>query len=395
MLGVGDADLRRDILSGLPGLCRDVPAYGAYGTIRRWGDLPTITKRDILESPQAFVSRSAAATEPLWAKATSGTTGRPITLFADTVTHVYRVYLSVLQVLMRARLQRLFDAPVLWLHLTDSPSATARLLLFPDDYAGAMFKVSVVSQPSVPDLASLLARVRPAVLATRPEILRMLLRGSFAASLHRAGWSPDLVVLSGSASSAAERRGFAEQLQCPVVNAYASSEFGLIASECPHGHMHVDPGAAVAEAVTVGDQQTLVLSSVANRAMPLLRYITGDAGMARHARWPCGESGTAVVGLEGRLVPLFETRAGNPYSPTALNDLLMALPVDDFCARQTRPGSIEILIDLPGAPLLGVERAVEAYVRARVPDEVDVVVHRHVFGTTKRHRYVVVQDQPS
>ena len=70
-----------------------------------------------------------------------------------------------------------------------------------------------------------------------------------------------------------------------VIDTYGMTEFGLIASESDEGEMLIDTSGVTVEvldeqrhSVPSGQVGELVISSIRNTAMPLLRYKTQDMG---------------------------------------------------------------------------------------------------------------------
>lgn len=102
-----------------------------------------------------------------------------------------------------------------------------------------------------------------------------------------------------------------ESFHAPVVNVYSSQEVGYIASPCPYGLMHVFEDNVVLEIVDDKDERcplheegNVVLTTLHNFAMPLVRYDIGD-----RASWeldcPCTR-GLRCIGVpRGKRVPLF------------------------------------------------------------------------------------------
>ncbi|MFC2095250.1 phenylacetate--CoA ligase family protein [Candidatus Bipolaricaulota bacterium] len=80
---------------------------------------------------------------------------------------------------------------------------------------------------------------------------------------------------------------------CPVYNHYGAAETGKIASECPHGKLHVFSFTQHVEVLDDEDLPTrpgevgrIVVTPLHNLAMPLIRYDIGD--FARVSAGPCG-----------------------------------------------------------------------------------------------------------
>ncbi|UBV44212.1 AMP-binding protein (plasmid) [Deinococcus taeanensis] len=120
---------------------------------------------------------------------------------------------------------------------------------------------------------------------------------SFAQKLGEAGARPELLIAAGEPLSSIEgrREQVEAALGCPALDCYATSEAGLIALETPERsgmrvlddwiHVEViDPESG--EPVQDGVRGELVVTHLTKRAMPLLRFRTGD--LTRLERRPGG-----------------------------------------------------------------------------------------------------------
>ena len=73
---------------------------------------------------------------------------------------------------------------------------------------------------------------------------------------------------------------------CQVFNQYGSREIPNIACECRLGHMHVFTDMVVLE--SVGTERRLLVTSLTNRLMPMIRYDIGDSGRLLDDECACG-----------------------------------------------------------------------------------------------------------
>jgi phenylacetate-CoA ligase len=107
--------------------------------------------------------------------------------------------------------------------------------------------------------------------------------------------------------------------RCPVFNRYGSRESPAIASECEqHSGLHVHaplhylevlrPDGNPAEPGEIGE---IVLTSLTNYAMPLIRYRIGDLGMIAPEVCPCGRGWPLLKDIVGRMTDVFVTKTGD------------------------------------------------------------------------------------
>jgi phenylacetate-coenzyme A ligase PaaK-like adenylate-forming protein len=189
-----------------------------------------------------------------------------------------------------------------------------------------------VLQP-LPALAAALEAWQPAVLATYPTAAAMLgdavERGDLRLALRE-------VATGGETLDDATRARLARQFGCPVRNHYGASEFLAIGWECAHGRMHVnadwvilEPVDARGRAVPPGHlSHTTLLTNLANRVQPLIRYDLGDQIAWGADDCPCG-SPLPTVRVLGRRDDPLQLRADDGRRVTLLPLALTTVLEDD------------------------------------------------------------------
>ncbi len=105
--------------------------------------------------------------------------------------------------------------------------------------------------------------------------------------------------------------------QCKVFNRYGSREAGDIACECEqHSGLHVFPEGCYIEIVDEnrrvlppGEEGNILITSLANFAMPLIRYSIGDRGsLSPDPYCLCGRGGQMLEKVSGRITDMFVTQ---------------------------------------------------------------------------------------
>ncbi len=97
-----------------------------------------------------------------------------------------------------------------------------------------------------------------------------------------------------------QRETISRVFGCRVYDCYGSSEVQNIASECPHGSMHVNSDYVVLESSSTGSGTTpapLLATSLWNFAMPFIRYRNEDCGTLVEGGCSCG-SGFPLMRLD-------------------------------------------------------------------------------------------------
>ena len=94
---------------------------------------------------------------------------------------------------------------------------------------------------------------------------------------------------------------------CPVANGYGGRDAGFIAHECPHRGMHVTAEDIVVEIIDAhgrplppGQLGEIVVTHLATRDFPFIRYRTGDMAVADDARCACGRGLPMLREIQGR-----------------------------------------------------------------------------------------------
>ncbi|MGY2743140.1 phenylacetate--CoA ligase family protein [Arthrobacter sp. UYCu723] len=230
-------------------------------------------------------------------------------------------------------------------------------------------RVFSVQQP----LARLVAGLNdfdPAILVGYPSALELLAEEHAAGRLHV---RPAVVGHSGEATGEDTRAHLAAALGGAVHNVYAASEFTPIALDCARGWLHVNSDWVILEPVDAGyrptppgePSHTVLLTNLANRVQPLIRYDLGDSVLARADPCECG-SPLPAIRVSGRRddVLRLDSAEGRPVSilPLAITAAVEDTPgVRRSQLLQSGPAAIRLRLDTePGVDAGAVWRTVEA-----------------------------------
>src|SRR4029434_4157611 len=142
-------------------------------------------------------------------------------------------------------------------------------------------------------------RYKPAFIASYPTVLALLAAEQMAGRLRV---TPAVIWSGGEHLSPATWRTIERAFACPVINEYGTSECLTIAHGCSEGWLHVDADWVVLEPVdrsyrpvapgTLSD--TALLTNLANRAQPLIRYDLGDRVLTKPDPCRCGSELPAI-----------------------------------------------------------------------------------------------------
>ena len=130
-------------------------------------------------------------------------------------------------------------------------------------------------------------------------------------------------------------------LGAPVFNRYGSREFGAIAGDCElRTGLHVAAPHVIVEVVRPDGSRAdphesgeIVVTSLTNYSMPLLRYRIGDRGAISDRTCACGCGWPLIDRVEGRVTDTFVHPDGGIVSPTGLVHLAGALVREGWVRR--------------------------------------------------------------
>lgn len=352
--------------------------------------LPPVIKPDLMERFDAWVTDPAVTREGVEAFvadrnrigqrylgryvvfATSGTTGEPALLVHDG--GAVSVYLA----LLAARRLPGLITPGLAASFLRRGGRTAAVVATGGHFASAVVdgfarglfprlagrnRTLSLLDP-LPDLVRALNALRPAVLGSYPTALTLLAKEQAAGRL---AIRPALALTGAEWLSPAAREEISAAFGCPVRDTYAASEFMGIAFDCGRGRLHVNADWVILEPVDAeyrpvppGEpSHTCLLTNLANRVQPILRYDLGDCLTAAPEACPCG-SPLPTVQVEGRRedVLRFRTSATSTVSllPLALATVVEETPgVRTFQLLRSAETCLRLRIEeTPGADRLRV-----------------------------------------
>lgn len=234
---------------------------------------------------------------------------------------------------------------------------------------GKAIRVFSVHTP-LPEMVARLNRFRPAVLTGYASTILLLAGEQQAGRLHIA---PALVMPAAEGLAAGEYDRISAVFGAKVLDTYAASECLHVAHGCAHGWLHVNSDWAVLEPVDAdhrptppGEQShTVLLTNLANRVQPIIRYDLGDGVLQRPDPCPCG-SALPAIRVRGRAadVLVFPASSGEriAMAPLAFGSLVDRVSgVELFQIVQTTPTSLRVRLRTAGsADPEGVWRAVRA-----------------------------------
>jgi len=247
------------------------------------GDLPILTKADVTARlPDLLARGHDPCTTPIGH--TGGSTGKPLAFYYNEAKHE----------LMRAGMMRSYMLSG-WrpgqkiLNFWGARQDTVAGGVFGGEWIGDFIAAEKtlpaheVSEHNLQDWARFIQRYRPALLQGYASILAALAR--FVID-RRIRLPASLIGVYSTAEMLddTQRHLMEEAFGCKVFNQYGSREIPNIACECRHGRMHVFTDMVWLESIA----GRLLVTSLTNRLMPMIRYENGDHGELLDGECDCG-----------------------------------------------------------------------------------------------------------
>ena len=204
------------------------------------------------------------------------------------------------------------------------------------------------------ELVARLNSFQPALLAPYASMAALLADEQEAGRLDI---HPALLALSAEGLPQEEYGRIARVFNAKVGNSYAASECMYLSSMCREGWLHVnadwvafEPVDADYRPVAPGEQShTVLISNLANRVQPILRYDLGDSVLQRPDPCPCGNPLPAIR-VQGRSADVLTFRT--PGGEVRLPPLALSQPVEAvrgvtlFQVAQSEPDRLELRLQI-------------------------------------------------
>jgi phenylacetate-CoA ligase len=288
--------------------------------------LPVLKKETVSAAPDQF--RPDRLPERSVTQTTGGTTGTPlrywVTRSAMQYNHAtYEVrFRKWAGVALGDRMASINGRKIVPVEQA-KPPFWRRNLAFNQLYLSAYH----LTEENLPAYIGQLERYRPEVLVGYVSSVHLL---ADHINRHRLEGvvQPRAVLVSSETLFPWMRADIERAFGCRVHDGYSLGELAAFITECSHGGLHVSPEYGVIEAVEIDGEQRLIATGLFNRAMPLLRYDTGDViELAKPGqRCGCGRELPLVSKLLGRADDYVVTPDGRSVGPASLSLAFQSVP---------------------------------------------------------------------
>ena len=139
-----------------------------------------------------------------------------------------------------------------------------------------------------------------------------------------------------------QREKIEQVFTCPVANGYGGRDAGFIAHQCPAGSMHITAEDIIVEIVDnkgrvlpTGEAGEIVVTHLATRDFPFIRYRTGDVGVLSDELCSCGRGLPLLKEIQGRTTDFIIAQDGTVLHGLALIYVLRGIEgIESFKVTQ-------------------------------------------------------------
>jgi len=249
-------------------------------------------------------------------------------------------------------------------------------------------------------------RVRPRMLFGYPSALALIADHAESRGRCMADLGIEVAFVTAERLYGHQRERIERTFGCRVANGYGGRDSGFIAHECPEGSMHVTAEDIVVEIVgrdgrvlPKGETGEVVVTHLATREFPFVRYRTGDVAVLNESPCRCGRGLPVMTEIQGRTTDFVVAADGTVMHGLALIYVIRDVAgIENFRIIQEDLKHVRVqLVTGPGFQEDALETIRSGLVRRLGPD-VDVSVER-VSGISPtasgKYQYVVSRVAPT
>jgi len=215
---------------------------------------------------------------------------------------------------------------------------------------GKAFQAFSVHTP-LPELVAKLNKFKPGIFMSYATVTKLL---ASEQEVRHLDIQPILIILTAEGLPQNEYDRIAKVFNAKIGNCYAATECPFFSYSCKHGWLHANSDWVVFEPVDANYQpvppgvqsHTVLISNLANRVQPILRYDLGDSILQRPDPCPCGNPLPAIR-VQGRAADMltFPSNDGKQITmpPLLFGTSIYHIPgIDQFQIVQTAPTILRV-----------------------------------------------------
>jgi phenylacetate-CoA ligase len=258
-----------------------------------------------------------------------------------------------------------------------------------------------MSPSRVASFIDTIRRVRPRMLFGYPSAFALIARHARKAGIRLDDVGIKVAFVTSERLYPHQRELIESVFGCPVANGYGGRDAGFIAHQCPQGSMHITAEDVIVEivdedgnVVEAGVSGEIVVTHLATRDYPFIRYRTGDVGVLSETRCPCGRGLPVLADIQGRSTDFVVAADGTVMHGLSLIYVVRDLPgIESFRIEQESLALTRVFI-VPGEAFSAeqcvpaIRQGMQARLGAGVQIQVEVVTSIAAERSGK-YRYVV------
>lgn len=164
-----------------------------------------------------------------------------------------------------------------------------------------------MSAEKVAGFIDVIRRTRPAMLFGYPSAFAHIARHAETHGIRLDDLGIQVAFVTSERLYDHQRELIERLFNCPVANGYGGRDAGFIAHQCPSGGMHLTQEDVIVEIVDAqgrvlphGEGGEIVVTHLATRDFPFIRYRTGDVGTLDDRPCSCGRTLPLLKEIQGR-----------------------------------------------------------------------------------------------
>ena len=290
-------------------------------TLAALTQLPFLTKKIIREHSEALKS---AVPDRLARFNTGGSSGEPLIFYIgnERVSH---------DVAAKWRATRWWGVDigdpelVLW----GSPielGAQDRVRIWRDKLLrSSLLPAFEMSEQKLGEFVREIHRLRPKMLFGYPSAFARIADYAQRHAINMKDVGVKVVFVTSELLYPEQRTAIEQCFDSRVANGYGGRDAGFIAHECPAGNMHITAEDIIVETIDAqgqpvakGSSGEIVVTHLATRGYPFIRYRTGDMGILSDQSCLCGRGLPVLQEVQGRTTDFVVSQSGNVMHGLAL-----------------------------------------------------------------------------
>lgn len=241
-----------------------------------------------------------------------------------------------------------------------------------------------MSQEKLDGFVTAIRQTRPAMLFGYPSSISLIARHAEKQGQRMDDLGIQVAFVTSERLYDDQRNDISRVFGCPVANGYGGRDAGFIAHQCPAGGMHITAEDIIVEIVDrdgrvlpKGQSGEVVVTHLATRDYPFIRYRTGDVAILSEESCPCGRGLPLLEEIQGRTTDFVIAADG-----TIMHGLAIVYPIRDIpgiaAFRVVQETMARTVVQFVPGDNCGpeVEGTIRAGVRARLGPTVEVSVER-------------------